>query len=142
MRQDNRTTTNTFMMILTSNNEAVALSSSNFRRYKCPDVSDEMAGKEEYLNKVCGSTNNYACGKAFHVFLQERFNMFGKTFNENSFPHTDTFKDKICEKLDIIFKFIKYEYIQASKSFVMVPLRDLYEEFKYWNQSQTGLNKL
>ena len=141
MYKDTRTTTNTFMMILTSNNDAVALSSSNFRRYKCPDVSDEMIGNNEYFNKIVDSTYNNECGKAFNVFLQERFDKFGKCFDENSFPKTDTFKDKICDKLDSTFKFIKYEYIQTNKSFDMVPLRDLYEEFKYWNQSQTGFKQ-
>jgi hypothetical protein len=141
MHTNPRTSINTFMMILTSNNDAVSLSDTNFMRYKCPDVSNSMIGNKAYFDKLCGATMNDECGRAFHLFLKERFSKYGKSFDVNSFPKTDTFKDKMCEKLDVVFKFLKSEYIQTNTSIDKIPLSEIYFDFKDWCQTQSGFKQ-
>lgn len=134
MYHSDRQTVNTFNMILTSNNDAVHLQSTNFKRYKCPDVSNSRIGDFKYFNRL-GSFKTNEVGECFYAFLQERYHSRGKSINVDSFPNTDTFKDKICERLDLVYEFLKFEFIKPKKT-LCHPLKELYAMYlEYWNDN-------
>ena len=133
MYQNPRTSKNTFNMILTSNNNAISLSSTNYRRYKCPDVSNDFIGNRKYFDALAKGCFNDECGEAFFLYLLEHFNKEGKHFNCDKFPISETFTDKICEKLESTYEFIKHKYIKTKTSLNSVPLKELYLEYVEWS---------
>lgn len=130
MYSQGRPSTNTFNMILTSNNNAVSIQYNNYQRYKCPDVSNEMIGNRGYFNKL-GECMNDEVGEAFYVWLQNRYKKRGYKIQPEQFPNTDTFKDKVCETLDPVYNFIKFEFIKKGLG-LNHALKALYKQYEAW----------
>lgn len=134
MMQHPRSQTNTFNFIMTSNNDAVSISSTNFKRYIMLDVSNHRIGDAAYFDTLCNTSFTDEVGKAFFHWLKARYTQSGKSFNSGNPPVTKTFTDKINEKLDPVFNFIKFRIIKKNRD-IDLPLKVLYREFKeskYW----------
>jgi hypothetical protein len=136
MYQQPRTSKNTFNFILTSNNDAVTISTTNHKRYKMLDVSNSRINDHRYFTTLCKATHTDAAGKAFFLWLKERHETCGKTFNAAIFPHSETFKDKMNDRLDPLYKFIKAKYIRKQRD-VRCSLDELFSKFKdskFWKE--------
>jgi hypothetical protein len=129
MYQMGRTTINTFNFIFTSNNDALALSTSNTIRYALLDVSNARIGDYKYFDELCGAAMNDKAGRAFFLWLKERFQQYGEYFNADKFPKTLAFTDKICERLNPLYNFIKFKFIKKGKGLDM-PLPEICRQFQ------------
>ena len=132
MYQSPRASKSTFNLILTSNNNAISLSSTSYRRYKCPDVSNDFIGNRARFDTLAKACFNDECGEALYLYLLERFEKEGKHFNCDKFPISETFTDKICDKLESTYEFIKHKYIKAKTSIDSTPLKELRSERVEW----------
>lgn len=132
MYSQGRTSNNTFGLILFSNNDAISISASNFKRYKMLDVSNKYIGDTEYFCKLDNHKND-AVGEAFYAFLDHRYHKRGKFINVDLFPHTDAFKDKICERLDTVYDMLKHCFIKKHKP-VEHTLKSLYSIYKDYHE--------
>ena len=119
---------NTFNIILTSNNDAIAIDSTNNQRYKCLDVSNGMIGNTAYFNKLCGACFNPEAGRAFYLLLKERFADKGRAFDPTSFPVTAAFTDKMCHRLELVYEFLKDKYVKQNTD-LRESLGKLYEQY-------------
>jgi len=129
MYQQGRETENTFNLILTSNNDAIGVSTTNNKRYKMLDVSNARIGDHKYFNSLCKAAMNDSAGRAFFLWLKERYQQYGKYFNADKFPKTLAFKDKINEKLNPLYRFIKFKFIKKGKGLDMA-LPEIYSRFQ------------
>lgn len=119
---------------MTSNNDAVSISSTNFKRYIMLDVSNHRIGDAAYFDTLCDTCFTDEVGEAFFYWLKARYNTAGNSFNSGSPPITKTFTDKINERLDPVFNFVKFRIIKKNRD-IDLPLKVLYREFKeskYW----------
>lgn len=129
MYQQGRETANTFNFILTSNNDAIGVSTTNHKRYKMLDVSHARIGDYKYFDDLCDAAMNDQAGRAFFLWLKERFQQYGKYFNADKFPKTMAFKDKINERLNPLYKFIKFKLLKKMKGLDM-PLPEICRQFQ------------
>lgn len=120
---------NTFNMILTSNNDAIGVSTTNHKRYKMLDVSNARIGDYKYFDELCGAAMNDQAGRAFFLWLKERYEQYGGDFNADKFPKTMAFKDKINERLNPLYKFIKFKLLKKMKGLDM-PLPEICRQFQ------------
>lgn len=128
MYSQGRTQTNTFGLILFSNNDAITVSNTNYRRFKMLDVSNKYCGNTEYFDNLFEHMND-SVGEAFFAFLENRYHTRGKYINVDKFPRTETFKDKICERLNPVYDMLKHCFIKKGKS-VEHTLKSLYSMYK------------
>lgn len=129
MYQQGRETKNTFNLILTSNNDAIGVSTTNNKRYKMLDVSNARIGDYKYFDELCDAAMNDKAGRAFFLWLKERFHQYGKYFNADKFPKTMAFKDKINERLNPLYKFIKFKLLKKMKG-LDIPLPEICRQFQ------------
>lgn len=132
MYEQSRTAQNTFNMILFSNNDALGLTNKNFRRYKCLDVSNDRIGDRKYFDGLVEACMNDDAGLAFYLYLRDRFNATGKKLNVDLFPASESFKDKICERLESPLNFLKFKYIKKGRGLDKVPQATLYKKYVDW----------
>ena len=128
MYSNPRIASNTFNMIMTSNNDAISMDSTNNKRYKCLDVSNDMIGNAAYFNKLVDSCFNDRIGQAFYLLLSERFTSRGHKMNADSFPVTVAFTDKMCHRLELVYEFLKEKHIKRGFK-IEHPLRSLYAKY-------------
>lgn len=127
-----RVSTNTFNMIMTSNNDAVGITSTNYRRYKCLDVSNDRIGDRKYFDQLVAATMNDEAGLAMYLYLKEHYHRTGHNFNVDSFPTSDTFIEKMTERLETPLEFLKEKYIAKGLSLDSMPLKALHNQYSRW----------
>lgn len=137
MHEQNRPAKNTFNFIFFSNNDAVALTTTNYKRYKCLDVSNDRIGDRNYFDGLVKACMNDAAGLAFYLHLRDRYNATGKNFNVDSFPTSESFKDKICERLESPLNFLKFKFIKKGRGLDKVPQATLYKQYVDWFEPET-----
>ena len=76
---------------------------------------------------------NDKAGLAFYLHLRDRFNASGKNFNVDSFPTSESFKDKICERLESPLNFLKFKFIKKGRGLDKVSQKTLYEKYVDWS---------
>jgi hypothetical protein len=103
--------TNTFNIILTTNNDAVSLTQSNNSRYVCLDISEENIGNNEYFKLLAKAIKSEHVLENFYNEMMERFNTICNDWNEDIMPETESRKLKIIEALPQLYKYIKEEFI-------------------------------
>ena len=113
------------------------------RRFFCLDISSEKIGDRAYWNHLYGECDNDSFGEAFFCYLME---IDTTGFNSQDFPETDKKKDAIVQHLDIVYKYLKSQYILTNQDF-SGSVGDIYEEFKCDNinskiSKQEFVNKL
>ena len=127
-----RVSTNTFNLIMTSNNDAVGITSTNYRRYKCLDVSNDRIGDRKYFDRLVAAVMNDEAGLAMYLYLKEHYHRTGHNFNVDSFPTSDTFIEKMTERLETPLEFLKEKYIAKNLSLDTVPLKSLHNQYSRW----------
>ena len=137
MYEHPRSSKNTFNFILTSNNDSVSISTSNFKRYKMLDVSNSMIDNHRYFKDLAKSClESDSCAEAFFLYLEDHYSTSGSSFNDSNFPVSTMFTDKINERLDPVYNFIKFKYIKRNID-IDLPLKVLYRKFKrskHWGE--------
>lgn len=137
-----RESTNTFNFIITTQNEAVNISDKNCIRYMCPDVSIEKIGDKKYFDSLVSACFNDSVGEAFFVWLRERYESKGKYWNPRDFPKTDSYKDKICERLPDVYNYIKFDLLKNGKG-IKSTLPKLYARYlKYCTYKDLSKQKV
>ena len=104
------TQTNTFNIIISSNNNAVLLSNTNKERYVMLDISECKKGNHKYFKQLTDIISRPEIKQLFYNEMIERFKTLGD-WNENIKPMTTTLKVKIIEGLPKIYKYIKEQFI-------------------------------
>ena len=102
---------NTFNVILTTNNDAVALTQSNNSRYVCLDISEENIGDIEYFKKLGKAIKSEHVLENFYNDMMVRYKTICTNWSEDIMPETETRKLKIIEALPRLYKYIKEEFI-------------------------------
>lgn len=113
--------------ILCSNNDAIK--DDDGRRYFILDISTHKVGDREYYEKLYNECFTESVGEAFFNYV---FNIDTTNFNPQAFPITQSKMDSLSKRLDVVYKFLKEEYI-LKKLHVDSTAQDLYNEFKYYN---------
>ena len=80
---------NTFNIILTTNNDAVSLTTTNHERYVMPDVSNHRIGDYDYFNKLTDTMKKPLFKEAYYKFLWKRYEDT-KHFNFDKKPTSNT----------------------------------------------------
>jgi hypothetical protein len=110
--------------IINTNRESVK-DSTGRRAFPVP-VSSSKKGDHEYwddLHKKCFNNDVY------HAFYCNMLEMDTDKFNPQIIPHSDIKEELLNERLHVVYKFIKFEYIYKNKD-LKTTVKDLYEEFE------------
>ncbi len=117
--------------ILCSNNDAIK--DDDGRRYFILDIATHKVGDREYYDKLYNECFTNEVGEAFFHYI---YKVDTTDFNPQAFPITQSKMDSLSKRLDVVYKFLKEEYILRNSD-VNCSAHDLYQEFKY-----SGLVKL
>lgn len=121
--QDVREETNFNNYILLSNNDAIQ--DDDGRRYFILDVSTKYLGDEEYFNKIYACFNDEV-GQIFYSYLMD-ISLDG--YNAQSYPVTKSKLDSYSKRLDLVYKFLKDEFILCRKDIKRQTVQELYEHY-------------
>lgn len=101
---------NTFNIIITTNNNAVSLTSQNNQRYVCLDVSKHRQGDTDYFNGIAASMNKPNVKKAYYKYLLERYEKV-KGVDMTKKPESQTRNEKLTISMPTFMRYIKEYYI-------------------------------
>lgn len=122
--QDPREEPNLNNYIILSNHDAVQ--DDDGRRYFILDISTKQICEHAYFKKIYDGCFNDKVGHAFYCYLLE-VNL--DNYYSQQFPMTQSKLDSFSKRLDIIAKFLKYEYILKRKSVDRISVTHLYDKF-------------
>ena len=106
---------NTFNIIITSNNDAVLMTQTNKERYVMPKVSEKRKGDTAYFAKLVKNIKTEGVLEWFYLDMIERYKTL-ENWNEDVVPFSEVKQSKIIEGLPPFIKYIKEEYVLASKN--------------------------
>lgn len=117
--------------ILCSNNDAIK--DDDGRRYFILDISTEKVGNRQYYDQL------YNCftKEVGEAFFHEICKIDTTNFNPQSFPLTQGKLDSLSKRLDVVYKFLKEEYIMKTLP-VNCSANDLYSEFRIHYNGKIG----
>lgn len=110
--------------IILSNHDAIK--EADGRRYFCVDISTKYREDFKYFKKLTDTIMNDEVGHAFYSYLKE---IDTSKFFSGNMPLTTNKKDKISERLEDVFKFLKEEFILKKKN-IKATVAELYEDYK------------
>ena len=116
--------TNMNNYILCSNNDAIK--DDDGRRYFILDIATHRVGDVNYYNRLYSSCFNDKVGEAFFHYLHS---ISTEGFNPQTFPMTNAKRDSLTKRLDVVYKFLKTEYLLAKRDINCAAV-DLFDEFK------------
>ena len=105
---------NTFNIIVTTNNNAISLTSQNNERYVCLDVSMHRLKDRKYFDELGTAMNKKNIKKAFYKFLLERYEK-NKNVDMKLKPNSRTRNEKLAISMPSFMKYIKEKYILKNK---------------------------
>jgi hypothetical protein len=132
--------TNTFNIIISSNNDCINLSLNNNSRYVVLDISEHRIGDFEYFNQLTKALNNDDVKRSFYQDMMERFKTLDK-WNEDIMPETATRYSKIIEALPTFYKYIKEQYI-LTETDLNVKTDEFFIEYRLHSKDKTSTQKL
>jgi hypothetical protein len=100
---------------------------SQGRRFYIVDINTHRIGDEEYWKNVYGNCFNDVIGNAlFHYFHEiDTSNYDG----QHNMPITNSKKDAISKRLNVVEKFLKEEYVLKRKEIKPIKVEDLFNDF-------------
>ena len=107
------------------NTNVDAIKHSDGRRYFILPVSSKRKGDQTYFGHLKKKCFNDEVGEAFHAFLTE---INTNNFYAQDFPETKNKLDVIADRLDLVYKFLKEEYILKNKG-IKETLKYLYDAY-------------
>ena len=110
--------------MLCSNNDAIK--DDDGRRYFILDIATHKVGDRQYYDKLYNDCFNDEVGEAFFNYV---YAIPTENFNPQAFPITQSKMDSLSKRLDIVYKFIKEEYVLKNGD-INCSAQDLYTEFK------------
>jgi frataxin-like iron-binding protein CyaY len=120
-----------------------AIKHSEGRRFFVVDVSTKRMQDAKYFGNIAKRCCNDRVGEALFAYFKE---IDTTNFDaQHDMPETKSKLDAIAERLDMVYKFIKDEYILQGQSMIKVPLEDLHNNFlSYCNEKnyKTKLGKI
>ena len=132
--------TNTFNIIISSNQDSINLSLNNNSRYVVLDISEHRIGDTEYFNHLTKALNNDDVKRSFYQDMLERFKTLDK-WNEDIIPQTEARDSKIIEALPTFYKYIKEQYI-LTETDLNVKTDEFFIEYRLHSKDKTSLQKL
>jgi hypothetical protein len=132
--------TNTFNIIISSNQDSINLSLNNNSRYVVLDISEHRIGDFEYFNQLTKALNNDDVKRSFYQDMLERFNTLDK-WNEDIMPETAARDSKIIEALPTFYKYIKEQYI-LTETDLNVKTDEFFIEYRLHSKDKTSTQKL
>eukprot|EP01040_Poterioochromonas_malhamensis_P005688 gene5688-6111_t len=120
--------TNTFNIIISTNNDAILLTQTNKERYVVLDINEMYIGNIAYFEQLIQALEIPGVKQLFYQQLVKRFTTLSN-WNEEMVPETKSKSIKIMEALPQLFKFIKEQYIL--KKFDWESLLAVYIEKKW-----------
>lgn len=135
--KDKLTIDNYLNVIVLSNNNAMKID-NNDRRIFVLDISNEFVGNVEYFTKLCSEcTENDEVGEAFYWYCIEHSEN-NKDFKSNVFPESEAKQEIIIDNLNIVYKFIKDNYVLRNKGIAQT-FKDFYTEYvTYTERNKIG----
>jgi heat shock protein HspQ len=125
-----RDETNLNNYILLSNNDAIQ--DDDGRRYFILDINPKYTGNKEYFKKLHSCFSDEV-GQAFYSYLME---LDLKDYNAQSYPMTQSKLDSFSKRLDIVYQFIKDEYILKSMALDKIPVKTLFSEYEMYSSTK------
>ena len=125
--------TNSFNIIITSNNNCVTLSQTNNTKYVCLDIDESYIGNFEYFDKLAKAINNKEVLIAFYNDMSARFKTLSNWNEDKEMPITNTMQTKIIEALPQFIKFLKQNYVLKNLGINQVTETFLSDYFKASN---------
>lgn len=111
-----------------------ALKNSNGRRIFIDPISTKRKGDHEYFSKLKGLCYNDEVGEAFFNYLLEYET---KDFNAQwHMPDTQAKLDAHVESLEVVYQFIKDEYILKSKPIQRCTIAELFAKYEAYCQEK------
>lgn len=104
-----------------------ALKDSSGRRYFIAEISTEKMQDAVYFSNVTNKCFNKETGEAFFAYCLERDLT---NYRPQTMPETRNKLDAIADRLDSVYKFLKFEYILRRQGINRVKVDDLYENYK------------
>lgn len=108
------------------NTNTEALKDSDGRRIYICDVSTKRMKDHVYFGNIKNNCYNYEVGEAFFSYLNE-INVKG--FMAQEYPETEAKRMACSERLDIEYKFLKFQYVLTNHSIIAKKQGDLYKEY-------------
>ena len=102
------------------------------------DISAYKKDDHVYWKYMHDKCFNNEVGEAFYNYLNEKDLT---NFNDKVVPLSVGKKDAISNRLDLISKFIKYNYVLKKKAIHKVQVDDLYNEYKEFSDEHNGKSK-
>lgn len=112
--------------IINSNDDCIK--NSHGRRYYICDLNTKRRGDNEYWNMIDNKCMNDDVGKAFYLFMMERD---VSNFKSNHFKLTNNKADAITDRLNNVYKFLKFNYVLSNRE-LKTTTKDLYEEYELY----------
>ena len=112
--------------IINTNREA--LKNADGRRYVILDLSTKLKGNKVYWDKLYETRFNDKVGEAFYRFLLERDT---HKFDSQRFPVTLAKSESIADRLNAVYKTLKFAYIYKDKS-LKCTTGELFEKYKQY----------
>lgn len=115
------------------NTNVDAIKHSEGRRYYIMDLSTKRKSDHVYFGNLKANCFNMEVGKAFFAHMKE-VNVEG--FNaQKDMPVTENKLNAIAERLDIVYQFIKDEFI-LKKLDINMPVTELYAKYSLYTEAQ------
>jgi hypothetical protein len=103
--------TNSFNIIVSTNNDSIQLTQTNKTKYVCNDIDESYVGNHAYFEKLTAAVQDIEVIKAFYNDMMVRFATLGDWNEDKAMPVTNTMKTKIIESLPYIVKHLKDAYV-------------------------------
>ena len=132
--------TNTFNIMITTNNDGISLTQNNNTKYVCLDINESKIGDIKYFEKLQTAIKSENVLEQFYNEMIERFKTLDK-WNEDEVPLTNTTKVKIIEALPRLYKYIKEYYIVPNID-MKIDTKQFFEEYLLITKDRTTPNKL
>lgn len=114
--------------IINSNNDCIK--NSQGRRYYICDLNTKRKGDTKYWNNLQEKCFNNEVGKAFYLYMMERDT---SKFKSNQFKLTVNKAEAITDRLNSVYKFIKFNYVLSNRE-LKTTTKELYDEYQLYCQ--------
>jgi len=130
--------TNTFNIIISSNNDSINLTQTNNSRYVVLDISEHRIGDTEYFKLLTKALNNDDVKRCFY---EEMMTKNIDKWNEDIIPETEARTSKLIEGLSPFYKYIKEQYILTEKD-INQKTDEFFLEYRMNTKDKTSTQKL
>jgi hypothetical protein len=116
------------------NTNVESIKDSDGRRYIILDLNTERKDDYEYFEKIIENCYNDEVGEAFFSYLKTKITdeECKKFYGQRDFPETSNKRIAIANKLNSVYKFIKFDYVLKCVGIPKITRLELYNLYKLY----------